>query len=59
MNRAQLTVTPEQLARYKSPKEILSAVLGKDTGEIMEPRKIMKNPKYLPLYRDYYAKEIG
>ena len=38
---------------------MLIAVLDKETGELMEYRKLMKNPKYRPLYRDSYAKEIG
>ena len=58
VNRAQLKVTPAQLARRKFPKEMLSAVLDDDTGELMEHRNIMKNTKYGPLYRDSYAKEI-
>ena len=56
VNRAQLTVTPAQLARRKFLKEMLSAVLDEDTGELVEYRKLMKNPKYRPLYRDSYAK---
>ena len=38
---------------------MLSAVLDKEMGELMEYRKLMKNPKYRRLYRDSYAKEIG
>ena len=59
VNIEQLTVTPVQLAWRKFPKEILSVVLDEDTGEIMDYRKLIKNPKYHPLYQDYYAKEIG
>ena len=59
VNREKLTVTPAQLARRKFPKEMLSAVLDEDTGELMEYRKLMKNPKYRPLYQNSYAKEIG
>ena len=56
VNRAQLIVTLAKLARRKFQKEMLSAVLDKDMGELMDYRKLMKNPKYLPLYRDSYAK---
>ena len=38
---------------------MLSSVLYEDTGELMEYRKLIKNPKYRPLYQKYYAKEIG
>ena len=37
---------------------MLSALLDKEMGELMEYRKLMKNPKYRRLYRDSYAKEI-
>ena len=59
MNRAKLTVTPEQLARWKYPKEIFSAVLDKDTGKFMKYQRLINNPKYCPLYRNTYDKEIG
>ena len=38
---------------------MLSAVLNKDTGKLMEYRKLMKKPKHRHLYRNSYAKEIG
>ena len=38
---------------------MLSAVLDEDTGELMDFRKMMMNPKYYPLYRNSYATEIG
>ena len=38
---------------------VINAVLDKDTGELMEYRRLMKNPKYRPLYRNSYAKELG
>ena len=37
---------------------MISAILDEDTGEFMEYRHLMKNPKYLPLYRDSYTKEL-
>jgi hypothetical protein len=39
--------------------ELINAVLDEDTGELMEYRRLMKNPKYRTLYRDSYAKELG
>ena len=38
---------------------VINAVLDKDTGKLMEYRQLMKNPKYRPLYRNSYAKELG
>ena len=58
-NRAHLTVTLTQLARRKFPKEMISTVLDENTGELMEYRNLMKNPKYCPLYQNSYSKEIG
>ena len=59
VNRAQRKVTSEQLAQRKFPKEMLSDVLDKETGELVEYKKLRKNPKYRPLYRNSCAKEIG
>ena len=56
---AHLKVTPAQLVQWQFSKEIISAVLDEDTGELIEYRSIMKNPKYRPLYSNSYAKEIG
>ena len=38
---------------------MINAVLNKETGEMMEYRQVMKNPKYRALYEKAYAKEIG
>ena len=37
---------------------MISAVLDEDTGELMEYRNLMNNPKYSPLYRKSYTKWI-
>ena len=58
-NIAQLTLTPKALYRRRFPISVINAVLDEDTGELMEYRRIMKKPKYFPLYRDSYAKELG
>ena len=59
LNVAQQKLTQYWLAQRNFPLEIISAVLNKDTGELMEYRKLRKNPKYRNLYRKYYAKEKG
>ena len=59
VNVAHMKVTPTKVVQRKLPKEMISAVLDKDTVKLMEYRKFMDNPKYRPLYRNSYAKEIG
>jgi len=55
----QLNVSPRNLASRRFPFEMINAVLDKDTGELMEYRHLMKNPKYRQLYGKSYAKELG
>ena len=38
---------------------MINAVLNEETGELMEYRHIMKNPKYRQLYATSYRKELG
>ena len=38
---------------------MLSAVIGKDTGKLVEYQRLMKNPKYRQFYRNSYAKVKG
>ena len=38
---------------------MINAVLNEETGELMEYRHIMKNPKYRQLYATSYSKELG
>ena len=38
---------------------MLNAVLGEDTGELMEMRHLMKNPKYRELWGKFYVNELG
>ena len=58
-NIAQFTLTPKDISRRRFPIAMINAVLDEDTGELMEYCRLMKNPKYCPLYRDSYAKYIG
>ena len=58
-NISQLTLTPKTLSRRRFPIAMINTVLDEDTGEFMEYCRLMKNPKYCPLYRDSYAKELG
>ena len=38
---------------------MLSTVLDENTGELTEYKNLIDHPKYLPLYQNSYAKEIG
>ena len=52
-------MSPQHLSSRRFPSDMLNAVLDTDTGEIMEYRHLMKNPKYRNHYGNSYAKEIG
>ena len=56
---SHLNLSPKNLASRRFPLEMLNAVLDEDTGELMEYRALMKNPKYSKLYGQSYAKELG
>ena len=50
---------PKNLANRKFPIEMLSAVLDEDTGELLEYRHLMKNPKYREIWGHAYGNELG
>jgi len=52
-------VSPRKLSQQRFPTEVLNAVLNKDTGELMEMRHLLKNPKYSELWGKSYTKELG
>ena len=39
--------------------EMAAAVLDGDTGELMEYRHLMKNPKYKKIWEKYFGNEVG
>ena len=49
-------MSPKHLAQQKYPREMKNAALNQETGEMMENRQVMKNPKYCELYEKAYAK---
>ena len=49
----------KQLTSRRYPVEMINAVLNEETGELMEYRHIMKNPKYRQLYATSYSKDLG
>ena len=56
---SQLRLLPKSLATRRYPIEMINAVINKETGDIMEYRHILKNPKYRELYCKSYSKELG
>ena len=42
---AQLPLSPRRIAQRRFPPEMLNTVLDAETGELMEYRHLMKNPK--------------
>ena len=49
------TTNNRTLARHQYPKEVLSAVLNRDTGELMEYRHLIGNPKYRTIWSKSYG----
>ena len=53
------TSNARTLARRQYRKEVLAAVLNKDTGEIMEYLHLIGNPKYRALWSKSYGNKLG
>eukprot|EP00804_Cyclotella_cryptica_P000948 CCRYP_018392-RA/>CCRYP_018392-RA protein AED:0.39 eAED:0.39 QI:0/0/0/1/0/0.5/2/0/263 len=41
------------------PTDFLNAILNEETGELMEYRHLIKDPKYTTIWRKAYGKELG
>ena len=52
-------INPARLSQQKLPTKMISAVLNKDTGDLMEMRQLLRNPKYADLWGKLYTKELG
>jgi hypothetical protein len=53
------SLTPVNASRCLFPAEILNAVLDKDTGELLEMRHLLVNPKYKDVWGKSYTTELG
>jgi hypothetical protein len=51
--------TPANASRHLFPVEILNEVLDKDTGELLEMRHLLTNPKYKDVWGKSYTTELG
>ncbi len=54
----QIPLQPARLVQQKFPIIMLNAVLNKDTGELMEMRHLLRNPKYTESWGKLYTKEL-
>jgi hypothetical protein len=52
-------VSPRNSSQQRFPTEVLNAVLNKDTGDLMEMRQLLQNPKYSEVWGKSYTKELG
>eukprot|EP00804_Cyclotella_cryptica_P002823 CCRYP_009357-RB/>CCRYP_009357-RB protein AED:0.24 eAED:0.24 QI:0/0/0/1/0/0/2/0/561 len=55
----RMPLTPQQAAIRRFPRDTLSAILDTDTGELLEYRHLIKNPKYRTIWKNTYGKELG
>ena len=52
-------ITARNASRRKFPRNMLNAVLDMTTGELLEMRHLLVNPKYKELWGKSYTKELG
>ena len=55
----EVKLRPRALAGRRYPAQMLNAVLNKETGQMMEYRHLMADPKLKPLWQAKYGKELG
>eukprot|EP00804_Cyclotella_cryptica_P001885 CCRYP_007356-RA/>CCRYP_007356-RA protein AED:0.20 eAED:0.20 QI:0/-1/0/1/-1/1/1/0/768 len=59
LHSTQTPLTPRSAATRQFPHDALSAILDTDTGELLEHRHLIKNPKYCTIWKNAYGKELG
>eukprot|EP00804_Cyclotella_cryptica_P020437 CCRYP_014425-RA/>CCRYP_014425-RA protein AED:0.04 eAED:0.02 QI:0/0/0/1/1/1/2/0/1218 len=52
-------ITATRATQRRYPPEMLQAVLNDETGELMEYRHLISNPKYRDTWKNAYGKELG
>eukprot|EP00804_Cyclotella_cryptica_P009655 CCRYP_011199-RA/>CCRYP_011199-RA protein AED:0.40 eAED:0.40 QI:0/-1/0/1/-1/1/1/0/244 len=52
-------ITAAQATQRRYPTDMLHAVLNDETGELMEYRHLVANPKYCDTWKNAYGKELG
>ena len=53
------SITASQATKRRYPTDMLHAVLNDETGELMEYRHLVSNPKYRDTWKNAYGKELG
>jgi len=53
------SLTPANASPCLFPVKIFNAVLNKDTGELLEMRHLLANPKYKDVLGESYTTELG
>jgi hypothetical protein len=53
------SVTASSTTQRRYPTDMLHAVLNDETGELMEYRHLVSNPKYRDTWKNAYGKELG
>ena len=53
------SLTPANASHCLFPVEIINAVLDRDTGELLEMRHLLVNPKYKDVWGKSYTTELG
>jgi len=59
LHNTRTPLTPRSAATRQFPHDVLSAILDTDTGELLEYRHLIKNPKYCTIWKNAYGKELG
>ena len=59
LHNTRTPLTPQSAATRQFPHDVLSAILDTDTGELLEYRHLIKNPKYCTIWKNAYGKELG
>ena len=54
----QYRVSDQTLSRRIYPKKVLATVLNKETGELMDYKHLISNPKYCALWSKSYRNEL-
>eukprot|EP00804_Cyclotella_cryptica_P001906 CCRYP_007349-RB/>CCRYP_007349-RB protein AED:0.31 eAED:0.31 QI:0/-1/0/1/-1/1/1/0/639 len=54
-----IRITAAQATQWRYPPDMLHAVLNDETGELMEYRHLIANPKYRDTWQNAYGKELG
>ena len=56
---SQVKMDPKKLVSQCFSKEVINAVLDKDTGDLLEYRHLIDNPKYREIWGRLYGNEPG